>query len=212
MKKYSAFLVLLIAISWSASAVNSFDRSAMYPYSKSFDSVGTAFEIASLLAPAILLGEQKSEYLTIGTIYAETMLAAYGLKELGKLCFQRARPFMYFTDYPQTKVDEGDAYDSFPSGHVTMAFAGASFACSVFAAYHPDSTWRLPVAVATYGFATATALLRVASGNHFMSDVLAGALIGTAVGLGIPFWHRKAGLTSFEATVSPYALAFRITL
>jgi undecaprenyl-diphosphatase len=195
----------------SSAKVNAFDRLAMLPYSESLDTVGTLFEVASVLAPAILLTVPTSEYVTVGVMYAQTMLVAYGLKELGKLSIPRTRPFMYFDDYPQSKVDEGDAYDSFPSGHVTMAFAGAAFATSVFAGYHPESEWKVPVALISYSLATATALLRVASGSHFMTDVLAGALIGTAVGLGIPFLHATLGKQDLEAKLSPYALAFRIS-
>jgi len=67
------------------------------------------------------------------------------------------------------------------------------------------------MAVVSYSLATATALLRVASGSHFMTDVLAGALIGTALGIGIPFLHATIGKQDLEASFSPYSLVFRIT-
>lgn len=73
------------------SKVNAFDPLAMHPYSESLDTVGTLFEVASVLAPALLLAESTSEYMTIGVMYAETMLAAYGLKELGKMYVPRPR-------------------------------------------------------------------------------------------------------------------------
>ncbi|MDD3057454.1 MAG: phosphatase PAP2 family protein [Sphaerochaeta sp.] len=216
MRKATALLGLFLVCTAMVQAtpstkVNAFDRSVMLPYSESLDTAGTLFVAASVLAPALLLAEPASEYVTIGVMYAQAMLAAYGLKELGKLCIPRARPFLYFDDYPLREVTEGDAYDSFPSGHVTMAFAGAAFASSVFASYHPDSVWKVPVAVVSYTLATATALLRVASGSHFMTDVLAGALIGTAGGLGIPLLHARIGKQDLEASFSPYSLAFGIS-
>lgn len=197
----------------SMSEVPSFDCAFMQPYNRSLEAGGTVFELASLLTPALLLAEPADEYLTIATMYGETLLAAYALKELGKLWFPRARPFLYYPDYPKEKIAKGDAYDSFPSGHATLAFAGAAFTSYVFAAYHPDSVWKIPVTVASYSLAVATAAMRVASGNHFPSDVLSGALLGTLVGVGVPFLHRSlASKQEVTATVSPFAVAFRIAL
>ncbi|MEA4861080.1 MAG: phosphatase PAP2 family protein [Sphaerochaeta sp.] len=195
------------------SEVPSFDRAFMQPYNRSLEAGGTVFELASLLAPALLLAEPADEYLRFATMYGETLLAAYALKELGKLWFPRARPFLYYPDYPKEKVEKGDAYDSFPSGHATMAFAAAAFTSYVFAAYHPDSVWKIPVTVASCSLAIATAAMRVASGNHFPSDVLAGAVLGTLVGVGIPFLHRSlASKQELSASVSPYGIAFRVAL
>ena len=66
----------------------------------------------------------------------------------------------------------GDA--SFPSGHATQAFAVGS----VIAA-HYDSPW---VTAVSYGTASLVGAARVDHRAHFVSDVLAGALIGTSVG------------------------------
>ena len=195
------------------SGVPAFDRAFMQPYSRSLEVGGTAFELASLLTPVLLLAEPADEYLRFATMYGETLLTAYALKELGKHWFSRARPFLYYQDYPEEKIGEGDAYDSFPSGHATMAFAGAAFTSYVFATYHPDSVWKIPVTVASYSFAIATAAMRVASGNHFPSDVLTGALLGTLVGVGIPFLHRSlASKQELTASVTPFGVAFRVAL
>lgn len=195
------------------SGVPAFDRAFMQPYSRSLEVGGTAFELASLLTPILLLAEPADEYLRFATMYGETLLTAYALKELGKHWFSRARPFLYYQDYPEEKIGEGDAYDSFPSGHATMAFAGAAFTSYVFATYHPDSVWKIPVTVASYSLAIATAAMRVASGNHFPSDVLTGALLGTLVGVGIPFLHRSlASKQELTASVTPFGVAFRVAL
>ena len=195
------------------SGVPAFDRAFMQPYSRSLEVGGTAFELASLLTPVLLLVEPADEYLRFATMYGETLLTAYALKELGKHWFSRARPFLYYQDYPEEKIGEGDAYDSFPSGHATMAFAGAAFTSYVFATYHPDSVWKIPVTVASYSLAIATAAMRVASGNHFPSDVLTGALLGTLVGVGIPFLHRSlASKQELTASVTPFGVAFRVAL
>ncbi|HEY6461118.1 MAG TPA: phosphatase PAP2 family protein, partial [Polyangiaceae bacterium] len=41
--------------------------------------------------------------------------------------------------------------------------------------------------------AATTATLRVVSDQHYASDVIAGALVGTAIGLGVPALHYSGG-------------------
>ncbi len=161
----------------------------MNPYSRGLKSVGSGLSLASILMPAILFATPKDEWITIGTMYAETMLMAYGLKELGKVCVNRARPYMYFSGFPQDSVDDGDWSNAFPSGHSTLAFAGASFTSYVFTEYFPDSVMKIPVIATSCTLALGTAAFRIASGNHFITDVIAGAMIGTVCGLLVPWLH-----------------------
>ncbi|PKL26192.1 MAG: hypothetical protein CVV47_03420 [Spirochaetae bacterium HGW-Spirochaetae-3] len=190
---------------YDASLVNGLDRFLMNPYSGSLSDVGTYLSVASLLTPAVLVLAPSDEWLTIGTMYAETVLMAYGLKELGKLCVNRPRPYMYFEDYPQDAVDDGDWSDSFPSGHTALAFAGATFASYVFAERFPDSGLRLPVTASSYALAFGTAALRISSGGHFLSDVLAGAAIGSACGFFVPYLHSLGadGAGTMTVRVAP---------
>ena len=71
---------------------------------------------------------------------------------------------------------------SFPSGHATEAFAVASVIATRY-----DSGWVKGVA---YGSAALVGFARVHHQAHFLSDVTAGALIGTAVGRAVV--HRNA--------------------
>lgn len=57
---------------------------------------------------------------------------------------------------------------------------------------YPDSPWRTPVVAGAYAVAAAAASLRVASGSHFLTDVLAGAALGTLSGWLVPVLHAKA--------------------
>lgn len=191
--------------------VNRFDRMLMNPYSSAIDDLGTYLGIVSALTPSVLLAASSDQWLTIGTMYAETMMLAYGIKELGKLCFSRARPFMYYDDYPREAVDDHDWNKSFPSGHTTLAFAGASFTGSVFSEYFPGSKWKIPVIGSSYLLALGTASCRVASGDHFLTDVIAGIIAGTACGYIIPRLHSQTIRSQKYEEESTFNLGFQVT-
>ena len=71
--------------------------------------------------------------------------------------------------------------DSFPSGHATSVFAVAT----IFAAYYPRLRWPL------YALAAAIALGRVYLARHYVSDIIAGAALGTIVAACL-YRHRQA--------------------
>ena len=171
------------------SEVNGFDRIFMNRYSRPLDVAATVLEATSLALPAVMLAAPSSEWLSVGVMYAESLMMAYGLKELGKLVVSRARPYMYYDGYPAGLVESGDWNSSFPSGHTTMTFMSAAFTTYVFGKFFPGSAWRIPVTAAAWSLAAATGILRMASGNHFATDVLAGAAIGALSGLAVPLLH-----------------------
>lgn len=69
---------------------------------------------------------------------------------------------------------------SFPSGHTLSGFASAT----VLATFYP------PAAPVFYGVAAATGVNRVVKHQHFLSDVVAGALLGHLLALWVLGWRR----------------------
>ena len=170
-------------------SVPAIDQPFMNPYSKPLDLTATGIECALFATPLLFIPQGSSEWFTIGTMYVETLMWAYGLKEMGKICVNRARPYMYFNDPPQKYIDNYDWANSFPSGHSAFSFAAASFTSYVFSKYYPDSKWKWVVTGGCYSLAASVGCLRMLSGNHFFTDVCTGALIGTACGILIPWLH-----------------------
>ena len=215
MKKLLAAAILLTVIVFASSAfpldpqeVNSFDRPFMAPYSKTLDDLSLVPAIAVALSPAVLLTQPSSEYLTIGLMYIESFAITYGSKELIKYLVHRERPYMYDANTPMSLVQDEEHNESFLSGHTALAFNGASFASYVFCKYNPDSKWKIPVIAASYSLAAATATMRVASGCHFVTDVLAGAALGTVIGIAVPALHTLLAKENVTVSASPFGLVF----
>jgi undecaprenyl-diphosphatase len=168
-----------------------FDRWAVNPYSEALDDAGTVLQLAAMAAPAVLAASDSDQWLTVGVMYVQSALVAGGLKNTLKGLADRNRPYMY-TDEPSLEgIADGDRLNSFPSGHAAYAFNGAVFTSVVFSEYFPDSPWKTPVIAGSMSLAVATAVLRIESGNHFASDVLAGAVIGGLTGWLVPRLHRR---------------------
>lgn len=195
--------------------VPAIDRPFMNPYSKPLDLTATGIEMALFSTPLLFIPTGSSEWFTIGTMYVETLMWAYGIKELGKICVNRARPYMYFDNPPEKDIKSYDWANSFPSGHSAFSFAAASFTSYVFSQYYPDSKWKWVVTGGCYSLAATVGCLRMMSGNHFFTDVCTGALIGTACGILIPWLHTITPVNSssnVQVSASPLCLNVNVKL
>jgi membrane-associated phospholipid phosphatase len=190
--------------------VNPFDRLAVFGYSNALDITGDVFQYATAAIPVTFAFLCRLDQVAaIGVVYLEALSWAFAAKNLLKFLVPRYRPYLYSGSGPAPSTD------SFPSGHATIAFTAAAFSLYTFQAYFPSSPYLLPLALAGYGLAGLTATFRVVSGMHFLTDVLAGALLGTAVGYGIPLlhrtWARKRGGSEVALEASPAAVMLRVS-
>lgn len=84
-------------------------------------------------------------------------------------------------------------YRSFFSGHTSGSFASASTSCvthlelDLYGGGAPD----VLACIGGYTVAAVTGTLRIASDNHYASDVLTGLVVGTTVGLAVPLLHYE---------------------
>lgn len=101
------------------------------------------------------------------------------------------RPFVYGTAAPQADRDKGEAAGGFYSGHASAAFLGAVYVSTVYPLRHPEFQYAGWLWGGSLAVATAASALRVAAGKHFPSDVIAGAAMGSLIGLGFVQLHLK---------------------
>ncbi len=189
--KVPILVLLIVCISSPLFADNWFDEQFSSPYNEALSITSDITSIATVLAPgAFLFAAPSSDWVEIGLIYVPTTLASYAVRTVLKNTITRQRPYMlpgYGGDLP---LDLSDGDDSFPSGHTLMAFSSAAFMQAEFILNYPDSPYRRAVTLTTWALAATTAVLRVASGNHFVTDVLAGAAIGSALGFAGPYLNH----------------------
>jgi membrane-associated phospholipid phosphatase len=120
---------------------------------------------------AVIAFIKKDSVLMDKAIKASVAIAFNGVVSLGMKYFaDRQRPFAAYPAMFRPRSEVGPF--SFPSGHTSFAFATATSATLSFKKWY--------VAVPAYAWAAGAGWSRMQQGVHYPSDVLMGALIGTA--------------------------------
>jgi membrane-associated phospholipid phosphatase len=102
-----------------------------------------------------------------------------------KYLFRRERPWAHAEDPSGgERLGSRDSVLSFASGHASLAFAFAVSTGSLASLRGDDGKeWVWATGLT---FAAATSYLRIAADRHYLTDVLAGAAIGTTLGWVVP--------------------------
>lgn len=183
--------LILLSVLWIVAtplfAENSFDEQFIFPYNETISLASDITSALAMVAPsAFLFASPASDWAEIGLTYGTTFLASYAIRTVLKDTIARPRPYQV-PGHIDTRPDTSDWDQSFPSGHTLMAFSSAAFTQTVFSLKYPASPYKTAVTATTWALAAATAVLRVASGNHFVTDVLSGAAIGSILGFAGPY-------------------------
>ena len=176
----------------TSGSVNRFDRSAVDHFSASAGTVSDVLFGVAAAAPMVLLTDKSihHDWRTIAVMYLETWSFIGAATTIAKGSALRIRPFVYNPDAPLDQKLTSDARKSFFSGHATAAFASAVFLSTVYSDYNSDSHWRPYVWAGSLLTASVVGYLRYEAGAHFPSDILVGALVGSAIGYTVPWMHR----------------------
>ena len=154
---------------------------------------GTFIAAGGIYLAGTAAGERRIQDLGLhagGAVLLSTMITG-GIKVIAG----RARPHVDTANARDFRLFRGigsDDFQSFPSGHSTAAFAFASVVTAETSNWWPDGRW--PVGTITYSIATLTAASRIYNRQHWASDVIAGAAIGTLTGLKVfRYQHSHPG-------------------
>jgi membrane-associated phospholipid phosphatase len=129
-------------------------------------------------------------------VVVEATALAVALDDAVKLLVARQRPYAHFRDPGEPAPPDTDENLSFYSGHTNLAFAVAVASGTVASM----RGYRLASVVwaTSLPMAAATGYLRIAADKHYLTDVLTGALIGSAVGFLVPFAFHRAPATAVD--------------
>lgn len=130
----------------------------------------------------------------MSVVSAEAFAIAIAIQGTANHLGRRERPFggACGGELPEQSVDcdASVRYRSFFSGHATLAFTGASLICvHHFGLGLLGPSGDTASCVGGILVAASTSTLRVMSDMHYASDVVIGALVGTAVGITVPILH-----------------------
>ncbi len=162
--------------------------------------LGVSLLHATALDPLIarsLHGDDRVGFQMAG-VALESMALTGALTSIVKVSVARSRPPPPRCRHRPTASGCPERENrSFFSGHTSLAFAGFS----TFAVLHA----RIPIygapwdglATGAYGaMALSTGLLRIAAHQHYATDVIVGALVGSAIGVTVPLLYMRENRAS----------------
>jgi membrane-associated phospholipid phosphatase len=160
--------------------------------SRAWDKVGKGMPVvlAGAAAGAVAFGDARAQ--NMGIISLESIAGAAAVSMATKRIVGRARPSEGQGQWSRTS-DRSNA--SFPSNHSTVAFA----AVTPFAQEY-DAPWL-------YGLAAASSLGRTAGRQHWVSDVVAGGVVGYAMGSWLWQTQRTNTRSSFAVAPGPKSVS-----
>lgn len=139
-------------------------------------------------------------------LVAEATMIAAVVNQGAKYAFARERPFVHFLPQAPDEVRKltpspTDDNLSFYSGHTTLAFVLATSAGMI------ASLRRYELAPVVWGvgmpIAAAVGYLRIAADKHYFSDVMTAAIIGSAIGVGVPLLFHAPRTSGDGASAPP---------
>lgn len=191
--------------------LNAFDRTAVSMNDRKSDIASDVLTYSLAGVPLIFFADKSinrsfSNGLTYLVMYAESVLISNGISRTVKTVFQRNRPYVYNDSLSLKNRTTSDWNLSFPSNHTVNAFNAAVFVSTVFTFTYPDSKWVPVVWSVSLSAAAAAGILRITAGEHYPTDVIAGAVLGSLTGLFIPLLHKvnKKNLSVVPVVSSEY--------
>lgn len=104
---------------------------------------------------------------------------------------QKGKAYVYNTNIDLQKKKSTHARRSFYSGHTSNVFTSAVFLSTIFSEYHPESKLRAAVWGVSLTAAATVGYLCYKAGEHYPTDILTGAMMGSVAGYLVPYMHKR---------------------
>ncbi len=178
---------------FSTDRMNFLDKTATDNWSMKSSNISDYLLTGMALSPFLLYSSRdiRDDKGDIGVLYLEAVMVNGAITQMIKNTVKRKRPYLYNEEVPYSQKMQTDAYRSFISGHTSTVFMSAVFTIRVLKDYNINHDTRQYVQTALLSTAILTGYLRYQAGKHFPTDIIAGSIIGSAVGYAIPEIHKK---------------------
>ncbi|MFT3910698.1 MAG: phosphatase PAP2 family protein [Ferruginibacter sp.] len=185
--------------------INNVDRWVSYNYSKAAAKVSDYFFVGSMPFPLILLFDKKirKDGPKVGVLYLEAIGITSAVYVTSAMLADRHRPYSYNPDVDMGKRTRGGARNSFFAGHVAIVATSMFFTAQTYINYHPEMKNKWILYTGAGLITSTTGYLRLKAGQHFLTDVLTGAAIGTLSGLLTPYFHKIRHFENARLTILP---------
>ena len=146
----------------------------------------------------VLVAIDKTERQQAGKVlvmYTESLAITAALYTVTAGAINRSRPLVYPDKNGNFKADldkreSNNSQRSFYAGHVAATASTTFFAAKVFSDLHPDSKLKPFVWVTAAALPVVTGYYRYKAGEHFLSDITLGYVLGAGVGILVPQLHK----------------------
>jgi membrane-associated phospholipid phosphatase len=177
------------------STLTGLDSGALGYYSTTAHTAADLTVAALFLVPhatnLIATGGKESAWLEDLVLSSEALVATQGITQVVKASVGRSAPLVYDESVPLEERSSGDAVKSFWSGHTASAFSLATSFAVTYWMRHPRDPWRWVVLASVESAALCVGLMKIRAGYHWPTDIFAGAVAGTSMGILIPALHTQ---------------------
>lgn len=189
-----------------------FDNYFKFSENESLSEISDYFVYSLLAAPIIYSATESIDetFWATNLFYAQAQFFNVGINFSVKDLILRQRPF---ESQEIENPKENLLYDemaSFYSGHTTVAFASAVFLGLISEKQFGNNKFSGLVWSLGLGLASSTGILRVLSGNHYISDVIIGAIMGSLISYTILEIHKKNHNNSEQSPINRLSISFKL--
>lgn len=173
--------------------IETFDRSATANYDRNAFNVSNYLFYGSMPLPLIMMFDRnmRRDGVKLMFMYVEAQAITGTVYTIAAMNANRFRPYVYNPNVPIEKRTRGGVRNSFFAGHVALVGTSTFFMAKTWSDYHPGMKGKWILYAVAGGLTATTGIMRVKAGEHFPSDVLVGSILGPAVGILVPYFHKK---------------------
>ena len=126
-------------------------------------------------------------------IYIESLATTAALYTITAGLVDRSRPYVYDNsgDTSNDRRFKNNGQRSFYSGHVAATATATFFAAKAYSDFNPDANGKVWVWTGAAVLPASVGVLRMEAGQHFLTDVLLGYVLGAGTGILVPELHKK---------------------